>query len=198
MENNDKLNLDTGRISDQKDKSAKGGKGAARQTLYRVTLRNQLRSISIADQKANILIGINTILISIIIAILGIESSLPGSGFISELDLSIPFTLFLVACFGSAFLAVLAVRPMSRPWKSDAPRKLFFKDYRHMDLQEFNEFMGDVTESGDNIYETLNTDMFLFGQNIVRKYHLLRLAYGVFTIGLACMVLSFLIIRIIE
>lgn len=53
------------------------GKGAARQTLYRVTIRNQLRSIAIADQKASILIGINTILISIIITILGVEYTLP-------------------------------------------------------------------------------------------------------------------------
>ncbi len=82
-------------------KKGKGGSGAARQTLYRVTVRNQLRSISIADQKANILIGINTILISIIIAGIGAGSSFAGMKFISELDLSIPFTFFLITCFGS-------------------------------------------------------------------------------------------------
>ena len=42
--------------------------GRARETLYRVTMQNQMQSISIADQKANIIIGINTILISIIMS----------------------------------------------------------------------------------------------------------------------------------
>ena len=35
-------------------------KGSARETLYRVTMQNQINSIGIADQKANIIIGITT------------------------------------------------------------------------------------------------------------------------------------------
>jgi hypothetical protein len=169
--------------------------GGARETLYRVTVRNQLRSISIADQKANILIGINTILISIIIAILGAESTLGQLQFIAELDLNIPLMVFLVACFGSAWLAILAVRPALFPWKQEAGNKLFFIDFRKIELEEFQSYVRDLLESGDKIYDSLNTDMYLFGRTINYKFRLLRLAYTIFMSGLGGMVVSFLVIR---
>lgn len=180
-----------------KEKKKAGGTGAARQTLYRVTLRNQLRSISIADQKANILIGINTILISIIIAILGVESAVPGLAFIAELDLNIPLVIFLLACFGSGIIAVLAVQPAQKPWKSKAGGKVLFKNYGDIDLENFQEYMGGITVSGTRIYSSLNTDMYLLGQAIVRKFYLLRLAYNIYMIGLTGLVMSFLFIRLV-
>lgn len=89
MENNDLVNGpgESNEVPVEKNKAR--GYSAARQTLYRVALRNHLRSISIADQKANILIGINTVLISLIIAILGVESTVPGLSFIREFDFNI-------------------------------------------------------------------------------------------------------------
>jgi hypothetical protein len=180
-----------------KGKKKGGGLGAARQTLYRVTVRNQLRSISIADQKANILIGINTILISIIVTVLGVESTMPGLRFISELDLNIPLLVFLMACFGSGFIAVLAVRPAKRPWKSKAQDKLFFKNYDELELDDFQGYIAGILESGQKIYESLNTDMYLFGKTIIRKYNYLRTAYTIFMIGLVGLIVTFFIFRFI-
>lgn len=180
-----------------KGKKKGGSLGAARQTLYRVTVRNQLRSISIADQKANILIGINTILISIIVTVLGVESTVPGLRFISELDLNIPLLVFLLACFGSGYIAVLAVRPAQKPWKSSAPDKLFFKNYDEISLDDFKAYIAGILESGQNIYDALNTDMYLFGRTIIRKYNYLRVAYTIFMVGLIGLVSSFFIFRFI-
>lgn len=197
MEENELLNTTDVPKEAPKGKKKGGGTGAARQTLYRVTVRNQLRSISIADQKANILIGINTILISIIVTILGVESTVPGLRFISELDLNIPLLVFLLACFGSGYIAVLAVRPAKRPWKSNAPNKVFFKNYDEMILDDFKAYIDGILESGQNIYDALNTDMYLFGNTIIRKYNYLRVAYTIFMFGLVGLVLSFLIFRFI-
>lgn len=197
MENNDPTINTPEPLEPQKEKNKAGGTGAARQTLYRVTLRNQLRSISIADQKANILIGINTILISIIIAILGVESAVPGLAFIAELDLNIPLFIFLLACFGSGIIAVLAVQPARKPWRSKAEGKVFFKNYGDIELENFQEYMGGITGSGNQIYSSLNTDMYLLGQAIVRKFYLLRLAYAIYMLGLTGLVISFLFIRLV-
>ena len=195
MEENDLLNAADLPMEASTGKKKAGGSGAARQTLYRVTVRNQLRSISIADQKANILIGINTILISIIITILGVESTLPGLRFVSELDLNIPLLVFLLACFGSGYIAVLAVRPAKKPWKSNAPDKLFFLNYDEMELDDFKGYINGILESGQKIYNSLNTDMYLFGKTIIRKYNYLRVAYTIFMVGLVGLVLSFFIFR---
>ena len=195
MEENELLNTSDVPIKPAKVKKKGGGTGAARQTLYRVTVRNQLRSISIADQKANILIGINTILISIIVTVLGVESTVPGLRFISELDLNIPLLVFLMACFGSGYIAVLAVRPPKKPWKSDVPDKIFFKNYDEIDLDNFKTYIDGILESGQRIYDSLNTDMYLLGKTIIRKYNYLRVAYTIFMFGLVGLVLSFLLFR---
>ena len=179
------------------EKKEKGGLGGARQTLYRVTARNQLRSVAIADGKANILIGINTILISIIIAVLGAESSIMGLGFLSEPDLFFPMVLFLLACLFSVTMAVYAVRPMKKAWSSKAPKKLMFKDVREISLEDYQQYMSEIMKSGENVYEALNTDMWLMSHGIVRKFNYLRWAYTVFLIGLAGMVTLFLAIRLL-
>ena len=198
MENNDLIEGSSESTKTPQENKKVGGAGAARQTLYRVTLRNQLRSISIADQKANILIGINTVLISIIIAILGVESRVLGLSFINELNLNIPLVIFLLACFGSGIIAIIAVRPQRKPWSNNLEGRLFFKNYQDISLNQFQEYIGEIIESGAKIYSSLNTDMYLFGQIVFRKFYLLRLAYAIFIIGLSGLVISFLIIRAIQ
>ena len=183
-------------IPRQKKKS--GRTGAAKQTLYRIALRNQLRSMSIADQKANILIGINTVLISIIIAILGVESTFPGFSFVDQFDLNIPLLIFLLACFASGIIAVIAVLPNIRPWNNDVEGKVFFKNYRNITMDQFKEYMEDVVESAPKIYSSIHTDMFFLGRIVYRKFYLLRLAYVVYMIGLSGLVISFLLLRAIS
>ncbi len=44
--------------------------GRGKETLFRSTFRNQINHIAIADNKANMIININSIIISLIIAVL--------------------------------------------------------------------------------------------------------------------------------
>ncbi len=170
-------------------------KGSARETLYRVTMQNQINSIGIADQKANIIIGINTILISIIIATLGIGSTGQGLNFIASLDLSLPFTILLITCVLSEINALLVVRPITKPWKQDDTDKIFFFDYKNISLEEFQLKMSRILANNDAIYKSLNNDMYYLGKIVIRKFKLLRSAYVIFLIGLTATVISFLILR---
>ncbi len=164
---------------------------AARETLYRVTMQNQLRSIGIADQKGNIIIGINTILISIIIAILGMESNIQGLTFLNALNLNVPLSILLICCFLSGVIALFAVRPVSRPWRKGHGSKLFFRDYKEISLNDFQAEMAEILDVPSKIYQCLNTDMYLVGQTVQRKYGMLRVAYFIFLTGLILAVLSF-------
>ena len=97
--------------SEKKVKKKRSDRG--KDTLYRIILQNQLRSIAIVDQKANIIIGINTILISIVIATVSIETHFLEFDFVENIVLSLPFTVLLLFCFVSLhniriFLALLA------------------------------------------------------------------------------------------
>ena len=166
-------------------------KGAARETLYRVVIRNQLNSIGIADQKANIIIGINTIIISIIITILGFESTLSSLQFIAELDLNIPLSVLLVTCLISGIIAIYVVRPVAALWRKESQSKLFFRNYNSSDMDEFKKEMNEMLTKSASIYDSLNTDMYLFGKAVHRKYRLLRYAYHIFLIGMLLTVSTF-------
>jgi hypothetical protein len=178
-------------------KKQKPRKGAAAETLYRVTLRNQLNAISIADQKANIIIGINTILISIVMAVFGTDPTLQRLEAFLHINLLIPFSIMLATCFASAIVAVFVVRPLIKPWKDDYKGKVFFKDYKKQSLDQFQEEMMEVLKSSSSIYEHMNTDMYLSGRAVIRKYRLLRIAYHIFLAGFVLAVFSFLFLQFV-
>ena len=172
-------------------------KGAARETLYRVTLQNQMDSIGIADQKSNIIIGINTILISIIIATLGIGSSGRGLEFIDNLHLSLPFTILLITSVVTSVIALLTVRPVTRPWQRDDTEKVFFLAYNELSIDEFQELIKRISVNNESVHHALNNDMYFLGRIVIRKFRLLRIAYMVFLTGMLITVITFLILRYI-
>ena len=179
------------------EKKAKTASRAARSTLYRVTMQNQLRSIGIVDGKANIIVGINTILISIIIAVLSMESNYGAFEFLGQLDLNLPLSILLVCCFISGIMALFVVRPSPRLWQKQTPSQLFFKDYRNLSLDSFHDMIDAIMDSDESVYKTLNTDMYLFGHTVIRKYRLLGSAYLIILLGFVTTVLSFVLLHYI-
>ncbi len=99
-----KLNM----IEDSKTKPNKSSREA--QTFYRVTFKNNIGLLHIADNKANMLISMNTLVISAIIAISGygaIANQFEEMG----LKIILPTGLILIFCLVSTVLAVQAARP---------------------------------------------------------------------------------------
>src|SRR5690606_6163919 len=74
------------------------------ETMYRITARNQINLNSIADNKSNILISVNAIIISIIITML--------AGNIGNMSKDIfPILIFLIICLITIIIAILSTRP---------------------------------------------------------------------------------------
>lgn len=181
---------------DQKIKNPKK-KDSSCDTLYRVTLRNQLKSIAIADQKAKVIIGINTILIFLFQAVIGLVSNVTELHFVKNLSLSLPFTIMIICCFVSGALAILVVRPDNRLWNKENPSTLSFRDFHALDLGGFLDDMEKIQSSRKNIQRSLNIDLFLYGRCVQRKNKLLRHSYTVFLAGISLAVISFFILRIV-
>jgi hypothetical protein len=180
-----------------KDPVKKKGIGSSAETLYRVTLRNQLRSIGIADQKAKVIIGINTILISLFIGVIGLVSNVAELDFIKNLNLSLPFTIMIISSFISGALAILVVRPDTKMWSENNPSVLSFRDFQNTDMNDFLDDMDNILESKKLIYRSLNIDLFLYGKCVQKKNRLLKHAYSVFLGGLTLAVVSFIILRMV-
>jgi len=161
------------------------------QTMLRLTSDNHLELSNMADRKANILISVNSIIISVILSVL-----------VRRLDvdtyLVIPTIMFLSSSVTTIVLAILATRPkisqgvFSREdIMNHKTNLLFFGNFYKASLEEYQWGMSQMMSDPDYLYGTLIKDIHQLGVVLGRKYKLLRIAYNVFMIGIILSVLAF-------
>jgi predicted metal-dependent HD superfamily phosphohydrolase len=165
------------------------------QTLYRVTLKNHITLSDIADTKANILLSVNAIIIS-----LALSSLIPKLDNPSNDYLIYPTVIFVFFGIVSMVLAVLATRPnvtSGKFTKEDVEKKkvnlLFFGNFHKMKLQEYEWAMQKMIKDKDYIYTSLTKDLYFLGIVLNRKYSLLRWTYTIFMYGMIVSVIAFAI-----
>ena len=163
------------------------------ETMFRVALRNHMTLSDIADTKANILLSVNAIIISV-----ALSNLLPKLDNPSNTYLIYPTLIFLVFTVASIVLSVLATRPnvtMGKFTKEDVANKkvnlLFFGNFHQMKLDEFEWAMNEMMKDKDYLYGSLTKDLYFLGLVLNRKYGLLRLTYTVFMVGIVISVLAF-------
>lgn len=175
----------------KKNKDARPERGI--ETLFRVTLRNHINLSSIADTKANILLSVNAIIISLALAEL-----IPKLDNPSNSHLIIPTLIFLIFSLISMGLSVIATRPnitSGKFTKKDVEDKkvnlLFFGNFHKMELEEFEWAINEVMKDKDYLYSSLTKDLYFLGKVLERKYRILRITYAVFLFGIITSVIAF-------
>ena len=165
------------------------------ETMFRVALRNHITLSDIADTKANILLSVNAIIISMVLSNLVSKLDNPTNDYL--IYPTIIFTIFTVT---SMVLSILATRPnvtQGKFSKEDVANKkvnlLFFGNFHKMKLGEFEWAMGEMMKDRDYLYGSLTKDLYFLGLVLNRKYSLLRTTYTIFMIGIVVSVLSFVI-----
>lgn len=167
------------------------------QTFFRVTFKNNCNLLQIADNKANIIISINALVISSVVAIM-------GYGTISrQIEVQSPFTLLPVlllisACFVSTILAVQSAKPKILGNKGDAATTtkssiMFFGSSADLSMEEYLLEVDRILPSKKEIQEQMSIALFYQAKVLNKKYSLLRHAYNVFILGLALGILTFLV-----
>lgn len=161
------------------------------ETMFRTAARNHINLSSIADNKANIMLSINALIISVVI-----------SGLAPKLDtnpsLLIPTSVLLAVCILSIIFATLSTRPKITKGRFDrddiAHKKsnlLFFGNFYNMKLEDYEWGMSEMMKDRDFLYGSLTRDLYYLGVVLARKYYFLRLTYTVFMWGLIIAVLAF-------
>lgn len=163
------------------------------ETMFRVALRNHITLSDIADTKANILLSVNAIIISV-----ALSNLLPKLDNPSNAHLIYPTLIFLAFTVASIVLSVLATRPnvtKGQFTKDDVANKkvnlLFFGNFHQMSLKDFEWAMGEMMQDKDYLYGSLTKDLYFLGLVLNRKYNLLRTTYTVFMIGIIVSVIAF-------
>jgi predicted metal-dependent HD superfamily phosphohydrolase len=165
------------------------------ETMFRVALRNHITLSDIADTKANILLSVNAIIIS-----LALSSLLPKLDNPSNQYLIYPTIIFILFTVASIVLSVLATRPnitKGKFTKQDVADKkvnlLFFGNFHQMKLDDFEWGMNEMMKDRDYLYGSLTKDLYFLGLVLNRKYNILRTTYTVFMIGIIVSVISFIV-----
>jgi predicted metal-dependent HD superfamily phosphohydrolase len=163
------------------------------QTMLRLTSENHFRLSSLADGKANILISVNAIIISVILTVLLRRLEV-------DTYLIFPTVFFLLFSLLTIVIAIMATRPKitgGNFTKEDILNKkinlLFFGNFHKATLQEYEWGMGEMMKDQNYLYSTLVRDIYYLGVVLGKKYRLLRLAYTIFMIGIIIAVLAFIL-----
>ncbi len=177
----------------KKEKIEKPDRGV--DTLFRVTLGNHTRLSGIADSKANILLSVNAIIISI-----ALSSIIPKLDSPKNAHLVIPTFIMLMSSVITIIFAILSTRPKVTSGvftREDIENKkinlLFFGNFYKMPLEEYDWAMNEMMKDRDYLYSNMIKDLYYLGLVLQRKYNLLRIAYNFFMIGIIITVIAFVI-----
>lgn len=165
--------------------------GRGVETMYRTTYRTHVNLSNIADNKANIMLSINAIIISIVV-----------SNLVPRIQdntlLAIPTFTLLGVCLLALVFAILSTRPKVTEGKfsrEDIRQKksnlLFFGNFYNMDLDDFHWGMMEMIKDSDFLYSSMTRDLYYLGVVLAQKYKYLRICYGIFMYGLILSVLAF-------
>lgn len=163
------------------------------QTMLRLTSDNHMMLSNMADNKSNILISVNAIIISLILSVLIRKIEV-------DTHLTIPTLIFLSTSVITIVLAIIATRPkvtkgiFSR--EDILNRKtnlLFFGNFYKSTLEDYKWGMRTMMRDPNYLYGGLVDDIYYLGAVLGRKYKLLSWAYTIFMVGIIVSVLAFIL-----
>ncbi|MET0244791.1 MAG: Pycsar system effector family protein [Flavitalea sp.] len=160
-------------------------------TMFRIISDNHVSLSQMADSKANIMISVNTIVISILVSVL-----LGKLQFYPEYIL--PTIILLSVCLSAVVFAILATRPnVSRGTftREDISNKkanlLFFGNFYNMALEDYDWAMKEMMSDREYLNSSMIKDIYFLGVVLARKYKYLRISYNIFMFGLVVAIVAF-------
>ena len=163
------------------------------ETMFRTTYRTHINLSSIADNKANILLSINAIIISIVLT--DLLDKLEDYKFVL-----IPGASLLLVCMVTIVFAILATRPKVSSGiftREDILEKktnlLFFGNFFRMDLGDFQWGIKQMMNDAEYLYGSMSKDIYFLGKVLAKKFQLLRIAYNMFMYGMIAVICIFAI-----
>jgi predicted metal-dependent HD superfamily phosphohydrolase len=173
----------------KKEKEKRPERGV--ETMFRLTSQNHVELSAMADNKANIMITVNSIIVSILVSILIRK-------FEEFPNLVVPTIILTTVCLVTIVFAVLATRPnvsSGRFTREDILAKrtnlLFFGNFHNVSLQDYEAGVREMMKDSEFLYGSMTRDIYYQGKVLGRKYKLLRISYTVFMFGFVLAVVSF-------
>ncbi|MEM7510764.1 MAG: Pycsar system effector family protein [Bacteroidota bacterium] len=191
-----KKELQIGKLNRKVDKIKTQRPDRGIETMFRATYRTHINLSSIADNKANILLSINAIIISIVFTSL-IQAE--------EVFVIYPSFTILLVCLTTIVFAILSTRPKVNEGvftREDIIQKrtnlLFFGNFHSMGLDDFLWGIDQMMQDSEYLYGSMAKDIYFLGKVLAKKFRLLRLSYNMFMYGMISSVILFAILYILS
>lgn len=163
------------------------------ETMFRLTSKNHIDISGMADSKANIMISINSIIISVLLGSLMQKLD-------SNPHLIPPTIILLIVTLSSIVYSVLSLRPNITSGKfskediaNQKTNLLFFGNFHKMTREDYHWGMNRLMENSSFLYSNLIDDIFFLGVVLAKKYKYLRVAYNIFMYGIIVAVIAFVL-----
>ncbi|HTQ63700.1 MAG TPA: Pycsar system effector family protein [Puia sp.] len=170
------------------------------ETMFRVSSSNHQRLSVMADNKAHIMISVNSIIISVAIAL--VVRKLEDNK--SLVSLIVPTLILLAVNVVTIIYAVLATRPRipnglfsKKELEEKTVNLLFFGSFYRMNFEDYEAGMRQMMNDSEFLYGSLIRDIYSQGKVLGRKYNLLHKSYNVFMYGIAITVIAYALAIII-
>lgn len=182
-----------------KDEQTLFGSRRGVETMFRSAYRAHLDLTSLADAKANIMISINGLILSIILAAIAPKLD-------TNTWLVVPTVVMLISCVVAIVFAVLAARPRGKPAQnltlaealSQDVNLLYFGNSAQLSEDDFVAGLTEMVQDTDILYRNMMRDIYGMATVLKRKFGLLRSSYTVFMFGISISVFAFIAVFVLE
>ncbi len=175
------------------DKSSSISANSGARTMFKTALRNHIDLTSIADSKANLMLSVNAMIVTI--GLPAFAKFLSGTTY-----LIVPGAIFLLTSVACMIVATLSTRPVKvdgetdlKQLKTGKTNLFFFGNFFNIPIDEYQTAIKEVVADRENLDSSFVNDLYYLGISLGHKFKLLRLCYLIFVVGLALAVLSFFV-----
>lgn len=175
------MNIEETSISKAKEKQEKyDARGV--QTLFRTLSRNHYNLLRMVDNKASIILTVNSIIISLIMGAMYIAPD-------SRQGMLQVISQWLINCsLVSMILAVISMLPhryIGPLFKASSYKgTLYAGNFYKLSLEEFKMEFDRIVSTGNSVYNEMLHDLYFLGKTIDGKQRMVWISTAIFLIGL--------------
>ncbi|HEX8548062.1 MAG TPA: Pycsar system effector family protein [Cytophagaceae bacterium] len=196
------LKKDNKKTKDKNKSKAQPKRGI--ETMFRSIYNSHINLSSMADSKANMMISINSLIISITLTLVGAKVSMLGPSFKQNQIVIYPVITLLLTSLGSIIFAILSAKPKVTDkitnldqLKQSNASVLFFGNFSNLKISDFEIEIREIMKYEDKLYGNMIHDLYYLGKVLSTKYNLIRWSYLVFMYGLILTVLTIIAVIIV-
>tara|TARA_R110000744_G_scaffold102765_1_gene197412 strand:- start:139 stop:711 length:573 start_codon:yes stop_codon:yes gene_type:complete len=152
------------------------------QTLFRTLSRNHYNLLKMADNKARIVLTVNSIITSLLLGIRFIDAGTRG------ININTGTKILVISSMLSMIFALICILPHryfgKKYRKSGYKGSLYAENFSSLSLDEFKQEFERIMLSGQSVYDEMVTDLYFLGKIISMKQKLVTISVGIFLLGL--------------